>query len=312
MGSEIILVGDFNEDFGSDPDLMASVCAHSEIYDVLADMHPDQIDTPTYIRGRHRLDYAFISHSLRDQVDAMGHNQYHQFFFSENRAGFLYLADRASLWLSSPIAPTARRPSNSNSPLVAKFVSKVNTHLVATGVFHKFANFLLDVDSDNKPYITANRIDSQVTFGLLHGDKICSKPPTHPWYENPYHASLRVRYWKTHLISLCNRIWTSTDIDNITTILGPMPTGPHTKATATQYVFTTTQQLRKARKGAIAQRTAFLEELKTHIASRKTSTTLEPAAAIKMIDHQLKPFVGNYDRNLRSTVNSVTITVNSP
>jgi hypothetical protein len=49
MGSDIILVGDFNKDFGSDPDLMASVCANSDLYDVLVDLYPDQLDTPTYI-----------------------------------------------------------------------------------------------------------------------------------------------------------------------------------------------------------------------------------------------------------------------
>jgi hypothetical protein len=68
MGSEIILVGDFNEDVGADPDLMASVCAHCDLYDVLADRHPDQVDTTTYIHGQHRLDYAFASHTLKDQV----------------------------------------------------------------------------------------------------------------------------------------------------------------------------------------------------------------------------------------------------
>jgi hypothetical protein len=260
MGSEIVLLGDFNEDFGSDPDLMASVCAHSDLYDVLADRYPDQIDTPTYIRGRHRLDYAFISHTLRDQVDGMGHNQYHQFYYSDHRAGFLDLADHASLRLSSPIAPNARRHIHSNSPLVAKFVTAVHKHLVATGTFHKFANFLLDVDSDDKPYLTVNQIDSQVTFSLLHGNRICSKPPTHPWSEKLHHASLRVRYWKTHLSNLCNKLELPTDISSIPELIGPMPSGPHTKADATRHLSRATQQLRQARKGAVANRAAFLDE----------------------------------------------------
>jgi hypothetical protein len=301
MGSEIVLLGDFNEDFGSDPDLMASVCAHSDLYDVLADRYPDQIDTPTYIRGRHRLDYAFISHTLRDQVDGMGHNQYHQFYYSDHRAGFLDLADHASLRLSSPIAPNARRHIHSNSPLVAKFVTAVHKHLVATGTFHKFANFLLDVDSDDKPYLTANQIDSQVTFGLLHGDRICSKPPTHPWSEKLHHASLRVRYWKTHLSNLCNKLELPTDISSIPELIGPMPSGPHTKADATRHLSRATQQLRQARKGAVANRAAFLDELKTRIASRKTSTTLEPAAAIRMIDRQQRT-TSSY-RRIRKALN---------
>jgi hypothetical protein len=81
---------------------------------------------------------------------------------------------------------------------------------------------------------------------------------------------------------------TQSDTTDIIKVLGPMPLGPYTKATATQYLYEATKQLRKERKGAVAARAAFLDELKTRIASRKTTTTLEPAAAIKLIDHQFR------------------------
>jgi hypothetical protein len=258
MGSDIIFVGYFNEDFGSDPDLMASVCAHSDLYDVIADLYPDQLDTPTYI----------VLHTLRDQIDGMGHIQYHQHYFSDHHAGFLDLADQASLRLSSPIAPNARHHINSNSPLVSKVVSAAYKHLVATGVFHKFANFLLDVDTQDRPYLVANQINCQVTLGLLHGNHIYSKPPTHPWFEKLHHASLRVWYWKTHLSGLCNHIETQSNTSDITTVLGLMAPGPHTKADETRHLSLATGQLRMARKGAVAAQADFLEELKTRIASR--------------------------------------------
>jgi hypothetical protein len=108
MGSEIILlIRDFNEDFGSDPDLMASICTHSDLYNVLlADRgHTEQTDNPTYTQGRHGLEYAFISHTLWDQVDGVGHNQYHQFIFLDHCACCLDLADQATLSLLSLIAP---------------------------------------------------------------------------------------------------------------------------------------------------------------------------------------------------------------
>jgi hypothetical protein len=67
-GSDIIIVGDFNEEIGREPGLMASVCASSNLYDVLGDLYPDQTSTPMYIHGRNHLDYALVSHTLRDQT----------------------------------------------------------------------------------------------------------------------------------------------------------------------------------------------------------------------------------------------------
>jgi hypothetical protein len=286
-GSDIIIIGDFNEEVGRDPDLMASVCAEADLYDVLADLHPDQANTPTYIRGQTRLDYAIISHTLRDRVDAMGHNHYHQFYFSDHRAGFLDLGGHESLRLSSPIAPHSRRHVHSNSPLVSKFVDNTYKHLLQAKVFHKFANFLLDVESSLTPYVLANAIDTQVTYGLLHGDKTCSRPPTHPWSEKLNHASLRVRYWKTYLSDQCHRIDTMESVAVTLSAFEPIPTGPHTQSQAKQHLAKAKQELRAARKHAVAARVAFLSNLKLRIASRKTSTSLDPDAALKMIDKQL-------------------------
>ena len=254
---------------------------------VLADLHPEQAYTPTYIRGQTRLDYALVSHTLRDRVDAMGHNQYHQFYYSDHRAGFLDIGGHASLCLSSPIAPHALRHIHSNSILVNKFVATSYKHLLHTGVFHKFALFLLDVDTSATPHVLANIIDDQVTFGLLHGDKACSRPATHPWSELLHHASLRVRYWKTYLSDQCHRIDTLDTVAATLSAIDPLPVGPHTPSQARKHLSQAKQALRTARKHAVAARAAFLSDLKLRIASRKTSTTLAPDAALKMIERQL-------------------------
>ena len=70
------------------------------------------------------------------------------------------------------------------------------------------------------------------------------------------------------------------------------PAGPHTLSQAKSYLSAANKSLRKARKQAVAARTAFLGELKMRIASRKTSSKLGPDAAIKMIDQQLKSAAG--------------------
>jgi hypothetical protein len=48
---EIILCGDFNERLGDDPNLMASICASHDLFDVLDTKLGDAADVPTYIRG---------------------------------------------------------------------------------------------------------------------------------------------------------------------------------------------------------------------------------------------------------------------
>jgi hypothetical protein len=160
-------------------------------------MYPDQVDTPTYVRGRKRLDWVFISLSLYTSVDAVGYNRYNLLYHSDHRAIFLDLAKRESLGLSSPLVPHSRRPIHSNSPFVRDFVWETYKHLQENKVLHQFADLNLDAATSDDPSKAANSIDRQVTKALLYAQKKCSRPQSHPWSEALHLASLKLRYWKT-------------------------------------------------------------------------------------------------------------------
>jgi hypothetical protein len=73
---ELIVCGDFNEQLGDDPNLMASVCAQHDLFDVHDRHLGDQAQVPTYIRGSKKLDYVFASLGLDRHVSSCGMNIY--------------------------------------------------------------------------------------------------------------------------------------------------------------------------------------------------------------------------------------------
>jgi hypothetical protein len=57
----ICIVGDFNEDVGHDPALMASVFSEFNLMDTMDTVHPDEAYIPSYAQSSNRLDYALVS-----------------------------------------------------------------------------------------------------------------------------------------------------------------------------------------------------------------------------------------------------------
>ena len=57
---DIILIGDFNEVVGDDPKMSEIVLVAGNLTDAHAHKH-DHANIATYIRGRHRVDYCFVS-----------------------------------------------------------------------------------------------------------------------------------------------------------------------------------------------------------------------------------------------------------
>ena len=130
---------------------MASICAACNLYHPFSDLYPDQADTPTYVRGRKRLDWVLVSRSLYPSIDAIGYNRYNLLYHSDHRAIFLDLAKRDSLGLSSPLVPHSRRPIHSNSPYVRDFVWETYKHLQENKALHKFTEFSLDAPLPTTP-----------------------------------------------------------------------------------------------------------------------------------------------------------------
>jgi endonuclease/exonuclease/phosphatase family metal-dependent hydrolase len=192
----LIILGDFNENIGTNPNLMASICSSIGLSDAVEHIHPQSENVPTYIRGRRRLDYGLLSHSLLPAVTASGLNQFHEISSSDHRALFIDLHLNHIFHPTTPIVNATLRHINSDSSAAKDFVAHAYEHLLQTNTFHKYATFLDQADTSPTPYILANEIDDQITRSLLSAENKIARPPRPPWSEKLHQASQQVRLWK--------------------------------------------------------------------------------------------------------------------
>ena len=75
-GQDIILLGDFNEVVGDDPKMMARILVKTNLIDVHAHKH-GHANIATYIQGRRRVDYCFVSPRITDHVLWCGFKAFH-------------------------------------------------------------------------------------------------------------------------------------------------------------------------------------------------------------------------------------------
>ena len=86
---DIVLTCDFNEVVGEDSKLMAKVLRAGNLIDVHEKKHGNACNITTYIRGRRRLDYCFISPRLLKHVLCCGFEAFNVNLISDHRGSFL-------------------------------------------------------------------------------------------------------------------------------------------------------------------------------------------------------------------------------
>jgi hypothetical protein len=287
----IILVGDFNERLGDDPNLMASICGEFDLLDVHDFQHGDAATVPTYIRGSKRLDYCFVTPGLAPFVRRSGVNLFNEYYHSDHRALFLDIDLKAYLGDSLPkLARPDQRFVSSRSQHVAKFVSGVYAHLMENKVFHKYSDYCLDVDVLHAPWNTANAIDDILGQAFSKAERDCSSIPQHPWSVKLHKASLKVRYWKTYLTARTTGVAQDDVLAEIATTVWPdgPPAAPSNLYVLKKVKIAAERALKRTRREADALREDFLQELKRTIATRLAPKDTDAEAAVKNIEHQLR------------------------
>ena len=88
-GSDLLLMGDFNERMGDDPNGMSRINAEFHLVDILANRHPTLTEPATYARGRKRLDYALGTHRVASSLKAGGYEQFFFRFHTDHRAFYM-------------------------------------------------------------------------------------------------------------------------------------------------------------------------------------------------------------------------------
>ena len=117
---DIILMGDFNEVCGDDPKMMAKILSVGKLTDVHAHKH-GHANIATYIHGRRRVGYCFVSPRILDHVLHCGIEVFHARKVCNHRGMFV---DLSMIGLFDQRLPTIVNPAErcirSNHPRLVR------------------------------------------------------------------------------------------------------------------------------------------------------------------------------------------------
>jgi endonuclease/exonuclease/phosphatase family metal-dependent hydrolase len=285
----LIVLGDFNETIGTSPALMASICSSIGLSDAIEYVHPQSEHIPTYIRGRRRLDYGLLSHSLLPAIMASGLNQFHEISSSDHRAVFIDLQLSHMFHATTPIVNAQLRHINSDSSAAKAFVEHAYAHLLLNDVFIKYSSFADQVDHSPTPYLLANAIDDQITRSLLSAEKKIARPPRPPWSEKLHKASRQVRLWKMAKSGNLNELDIATQLASAAADADFHAVLPTRLSDINEHLLKAHKLLRTIRANADAERQAFLQVLKERTALRKQPKDTDAAQALLCIERHRLP-----------------------
>ncbi|KAI2512752.1 hypothetical protein MHU86_1540 [Fragilaria crotonensis] len=177
-GHEILLVGDFNEPFGHDPDGMPKLAADFQLIDLMAARH-SSIPPATYARGRTRLDYALATNHVANSLRRAGYESFNARFHTDHRAYFLNF-DTVTL-LGTPTqsleSQAARTLRTSNISQVTQYIETKYDLLVQHNAFERMER--LDHPGNRHEY--AERLDKDILAASLAAEKQMKKFGSPAW-----------------------------------------------------------------------------------------------------------------------------------
>jgi hypothetical protein len=163
-GNEILLVGDFNEPFGSDPEGMEKIATEIQLLDLMSIRHSSR-PPATYARGHTRLDYALSTTHVAAALNRSGYEPFNERFHTDHKAYFLDF-NTARLFG----APTQKLDMATQRILKSKNISQVTQYLklkydmlLAHNVFERAA--LLSRPGERHAF--AERLDKDIVAASL-------------------------------------------------------------------------------------------------------------------------------------------------
>jgi exonuclease III len=94
QGDELLLVGDFNEELGSEIDGMSQIAAEFQLLNLMQTSHSSK-PPPTYARGRKCLDYGLATHHVASALIRCGYEAFNERFATDHRAYYFDLDTEA-------------------------------------------------------------------------------------------------------------------------------------------------------------------------------------------------------------------------
>jgi hypothetical protein len=185
-----ILLSDFNEEVGIDPQGMSSVLTTGGLIDAHISRHGIEHEPATYARGHIHTDYMFISERLQPYIMRAGIEPFNQHIFSDHSGMFLDLSlpglfDRSLTTLASP---SNHHLCVINPKHIQKYIRKLHDYMQQHLVLQRLEEIKLTAD-----HATAEQIDKDVTRAMLHAELKCKSFNRLPW-SHDLHAAMTTLY----------------------------------------------------------------------------------------------------------------------
>ena len=203
-GTEILLMGDFNETLGDSLQGLDSIINKYGLLDLLPYHHGIDNEVETYARGKKRLDYALGTQELAESIIRIGITPYNFVITSDHRGIFIdFDVDTFLGGNPSHLMSPALRGIKSNSPKQCrKYVEAVTEYLTKHKVFERATRVQALTDDHGLTIQLSRRwkrIDRDLLRACLHAERLTKSRDRPFWSPKLHHASMIVAYWKITL-----------------------------------------------------------------------------------------------------------------
>ncbi|KAI2491622.1 hypothetical protein MHU86_22939 [Fragilaria crotonensis] len=199
-GMLLLVVGDFNETFGADPDGMSKIAGQLGLIDLMACRH--SLDPPaTYARGTKRLDYTLASSSVSEALVSAGYEEFNAHVVSDHR-GFFLDFDTNLLFGSSTqqlVSSEARDLSSSNIQQVTDYIREKHRILFQ---HHNAFDRSVQLSKPGNRHAFAERLDQDVLAASLTAATKVKKFGEPAWSVELAEARKQVNILKKHRSAL--------------------------------------------------------------------------------------------------------------
>jgi hypothetical protein len=177
---DIICMGDFNEELGSDLAGMTKISSELSLVDLMQEHHQHLEPVATYARGTKRIDYMLTTRHVSQCVDRCGYEPFNNRIFSDHRAYFVDFNSTKLFGGSvNNIPPSAFRDVNSKHlKSVTKYIRHKHDILTKTNFFER----LITLSESRVPRPRdAEALDRELTRASKAAGKKCQRLRTPKW-----------------------------------------------------------------------------------------------------------------------------------
>jgi exonuclease III len=196
---DILLLGDFNEPFGRDPDGMLKLAAEHQLIDIMSARH-SSAPPATYARGRTRLDYALATHHVAQALKRAGYEAFNARYHTDHRAYFMDFDTEILLGTQTrPLrSSTSRILRASNVSQVTQYIKLKYDLLQEHNVFERMQR--LDHPGNRNEY--AERLDKDILAASLAAEQQMKRYASPAWSLELVAARKKVTYWSIRISML--------------------------------------------------------------------------------------------------------------